>query len=157
MSVCDCFNIIFSLILFAAIFIASCYSGDADVNITCEVEECRKCYKLLVENLLKSDGNHYNITRIFFPPSKAPPVSVIVYYDFKDENGVINPSKQQLWFWTTSTYYHFQPLTVLQYQSLFFTDPEFRQHDRLYLTLDDECANTTDDYMQLLTQRVRIQ
>ncbi len=131
-------------------------------NATCDDDEyeCTKCYNLLVWNVLKSSKNRYDLSRAFFPPDTAPPVSVIVYYNFKDENGDIDDSKQQLWFWSTSTYYHFQPLSVLQYTSLFFTDISNRIR-HLYITLDIECSgNEKDDgdyrnMMQLLTQRVR--
>ncbi len=91
-------------------------------DVNCDEYDCTKCYNLLVWNVLNSSENPYNLARAFFPPDTSNPVSVIVYYDFKDENGIIDNSKQQLWFWSTSTYYHFQPLSVLQYTSLFFTD-----------------------------------
>ncbi len=131
-------------------------------NATCDDDEydCTKCYNLLVWNVLKSSKNRYDLSRTFLPPDTAPPVSVIVYYNFKDENGDIDDSKQQLWFWSTSTYYHFQPPSVLQYTSLFFTDISNRIR-YLYITLDIECSGNekeAGDYrnmMQLLTQRVR--
>ena len=113
-------------------------------------------------------GTCWNLLRIsttyqepsFLQTQLANPVSVIVYYDSKDENGDIDDSKQQLWFWSTSTYYHFQPLSVLQYTSLFFTDISNRIR-YLNITLDIGCSGSeenADDYrdmMQLLTQRVR--
>ncbi len=128
-------------------------------NATCDDDEydCTKCYNLLVWNVLKSSKNRYNLLRTFFPPDTSNPVSVIVYYNFKGENGIIDDSKQQLWFWSTSTYYHFQPLSVLQYTSLFFTDIS----RYLYITLDIKCSGNEKeagdyrDMMQLLTQRVR--
>ncbi len=131
-------------------------------NPTCDDDEynCTKCYNLLVWNVLKSSKNRYSLSRTFFPPDTSNPVSVIVYYDFKDENGNIDDSKQQLWFWSTSTYYHFQPLSVLQYTSLFFTDISNRIR-YLNIILDIECSGNekeAGDYrnmMQLLTQRVR--
>ncbi len=131
-------------------------------NATCDDDEyeCTKCYNLLVWNVLKSSKNRYNLLRAFFTPDTSNPVSVIVYYDFKDENGIIDDSKQQLWFWSTSTYYHFQPLSVLQYTSLFFTDISNRI-GYLNITLDIGCSGSVEnakdyrDMMQLLTQRVR--
>ncbi len=127
----------------------------ADAN--CDVYECTKCYNLLVWNMLNSSENQYNLSRAFFPPDLANPVFVIVYYDFKEENGIIDDSKQQIWFWSTSTYYHFQPLSVLLYTSLFFTDLSYRVR-YLNITLDIKCSGSEDDYrdmIQLLTQRVR--
>ena len=119
---------------------------------------CGDCYNYLVYNVLKSDENQYNITRAFFPPDAVsvdgPPVSVIVHYTYEDDSGFVDPSLQKVWFWTASTFYHFQPLGVLQFTSLFFADPSHRIQ-RLYLTLHADCANVSEDYMRLLTQRVK--
>ena len=116
---------------------------------------CADCYNYLVYNVLKSDENHYNMQKAFFPPESAdgPPVSVIVYYNYEDDSGFIDPSLQKVWFWTASAFYHFQPLGVLQFTSLFFADPSLRIQ-RLHLTLHADCANVSEDYMRLLTQRV---
>ena len=121
-------------------------------NSTCD------CYNYLVYNVLKSDENQYNLTRAFFPPEDQNPVSVVVYYDFRNETGDIDPSLQQVWFWTTSTFYLFQPQEILQYTSLFFTDPSSLTRS-LNLTLDMKCADAianNEDYARLLTQRVRV-
>ncbi len=152
-------TLVFSLLVLSGIVAVKSQSL---ANATCDDDEynCTKCYNLLVWNVLKSSKNRYNLTRAFFPPNTSNPVSVIVYYDFKDENEDIEDSKQQLWFWSTSTYYHFQPLSVLQYTSLFFTDLSNRI-GYLNITLDIKCSGNekeAGDYrnmMQLLTQRVR--
>ena len=122
----------------------------------CKVNDCTKCYNLLVYNVLKSDVNQYNMQRIFFPPDDTTPVSVIVYYNFK-KNGSrdTDESKQKVWYWTASTFYHFQPIGVLQFLSLFFTDPSLRV-SYLNITVDSSCENASEDYMRLLTQRVCI-
>lgn len=124
-------------------------------NATCEVYDCTRCYNLLVHSVLKSDVNQYNLQRTFFPPDSASPVSVIVYYNFRNETGDIDESKRKVWFWTSSTFYHIEPISVLQYLSLYFTDPSPRV-SYLNITLDLQCENASDDYMQLLTQRVII-
>lgn len=122
-------------------------------NDTCEVNNCTECYDLLVYNVLKLDINRYNMQRIFFPPGKANPLYVIVYYRYTGEENEMN--NESIWFWTEYTFYNYQPIPVLQFTSLFFTDPNFRVSE-LDITLDGECRNASIEYMQLLTQRVRI-
>ena len=122
-------------------------------NASCEVYDCTQCYDLLVYNVLKSDVNRYNMQRVFFPPQTANPVYVIVTYNYKEEEEINNAT--DVWFWTEYTFYNFQPIPVLQFTSLFFTDPEFRMSE-LTVILDLECKNASINFMQLLTQRVSI-
>ena len=123
-------------------------------DVICEVNDCSECYNYLVYDMLKNGTNQYNLQRVFYPPDDATPVSVIVYYDYGNETGYyINSTKRKVWFWTSSSFYHIQPVGVLQFLSLFFTDPSLRV-SYLNITLDSECESASDDYMQLLTQRV---
>ena len=140
----------FTVISIAVVNLAHCQMLD---NVTCEIYDCKECYNLLVHNVLKSDINQYRMQRTFFPPDDATPVSVIVYYDYRNETGDIDESKQKVWFWTSSTFYHFQPVGVLQYLSLFFTDPSIRV-SFLNITLDSQCVGANKSFMQLFTQRV---
>ena len=85
-----------------------------------------------------------------------PPESVIVYYDFR-ENGSINPSLQKVWFWTSSSSYHLQPRQVLWYTSLFFAESsEAHLMREVRVTLDLECVNANDSWMQELTQDLMV-
>ena len=147
------FNIISIVLFLVGVDLVQCLEKPACVTAN---STCGDCYNYLVYNVLKSDVNQYNMTRAFFPPHVPNPVSVVVYYDFPNETGNIDPSLQQVWFWTTSTFYLFQPQEVLQYTSLFFTDPSYLWQ-KLHLTLDMECADVianNENYTQLLTQRV---
>ena len=121
-------------------------------NASCEVYDCAQCYDLLVYNVLKSDVNRYNMQRAFFPPQKANPVYVIVYYNFEEDK--IDNATLNIWFWTEYTFYNFQPIPVLQFTSLFFTDPAMRM-STLNITVDADCKNASTDFVQLLTQRVK--
>ena len=102
-----------------------CLELEVPACVTANVT-CADCYNHLAHNTLKSDENQYNLTRAFFPPDAesvdGSPVSVIVYYTYEDDSGFIDPSLQKIWFWTASAFYHFQPLGVLQFTSLFFAD-----------------------------------
>ena len=118
---------------------------------SCVNDTCAGCYHLLVYNLLTSDTNQYNMQRAFFPPRTASPVVVTVTYQFR--NNMTEGNNTKVWFWTASAFYHFQPLQILQYTSLFFSDLKSRTQE-VELTLDSECAGANDDYMRLLTQRV---
>ena len=143
------FAISISVVLFLVSTDVQCLNLD---NITCETNTCGDCYNYLVFNVLKSDVNQYNMQRAFFPPESAdgPPVSVIVYYDYRNDS---DKSLRKIWFWTASAFYHFQPLGILQFTSLFFSDSS-RQIEYLNIILDTDCWNVSNDYMRLLTQRV---
>ena len=114
---------------------------------------CVSCYGYLVKEVLSSDKNQFNLQMAFFPPSQSDPAFVTIFYDYFNDTGKIDPDKTKIWYWSTSTYYLFQPLPVLQYTSLFFSDPALR-HTTLKLKLNASCYGAHDDHMMLLTQRV---
>ena len=122
----------------------------------CQGEDnCISCYRYLVNEVLSSDKNEFNLQIAFFPPDQSDPAFVTIFYDYFNDTGEIDRDvyKTKIWYWTTSTYYLFQPLPVLQYTSLFFSAPAFR-HTTLNLTLNASCYNASGDHMMLLTQRV---
>ncbi len=119
-------TLVFSLLALSGIVAVKSQKLDP---VNCDVHECTKCYNLLVWNVLNSSQNQY--TRALFPPDTSNPVSVIVHYNFKDENGDINNS--QLWSWSTSTYYHFHllPLPTAISSPVYthlYTLPIFKSH-----------------------------
>ena len=140
-------------------------------NYTCEPgEECSKYYELLAYQVTRCGNNLYNIQSIFFPPNKPPPVFVIVFYHFNEsshnktlyEDNVteiydfneLDDNKTDVWFWTTSTFYIFQPLHVFQFTSLFFSNVAVDHYSTLHLYLPSGCQNASSDFKQLLAQRV---
>ena len=129
---------------------------ETDADSICDpgMTTCSTCYRELVNNVIGSEVNQFNIQQAFFPPETANPVYVIVHYIFVDEDN--NSTEEKLWYWSESTYYaSFHPLPVYEYMSLFFGDYTFRVK-QLNLTLGMECFDATNDSMRLLTQRVRI-
>ena len=121
-----------------------------------EENDCSKCYVVLADQITKHDRNLFEIQNIFFPPNNHAPVFVTVTYTFKDPDGVQfgdGENTTEIWFWSTSTFYFFQPLHVFQFTSLFFSDTQL-QWLEASLTLPLNCANASDAHKQLLTQRV---
>ena len=106
-------------------------------------ETCSQCYSALVEQITKNDSNMFQVQKKFFPPDKAPPVIVIVTYNYIDEYGDIVNST--LWYWSTSTFYLYHPIHVFQFTSLLFSDIS-----KLWIWT----WIATTEHMQLLTQRV---
>ncbi len=127
----------------------------------CEPEEinCSKCFDLLVNEIISSDRNRYNLQRAFFPPDTSNPVFITVTYYFTRNmsgNGSTDyslTSPNQIWFWTQSTFYLFQPVESLQYTSLLFSDPSLRQSN-VSLYLEPNCMEADPDMLKFLTQRV---
>ena len=124
--------------------------SDSSVRATCEEDDCTKCFNKLVYETVKMNKNQYYLQLAFFPPDREAAIFVIVNYNFLDSNRI---ARTKTWFWSASTYHLYQPPSVLQYTSLFFTEPEARSSS-LNLTLPMECANADNQMMQLLTQRV---
>ena len=120
------------------------------VNDICEENDCSKCFNKLVYETVMMNKNQYYLQLAFFPPDREAAIFVIVNYNFLDNNRIV---RTKTWFWSASTYHLYQPPTVLQYTSLFFTEPAARSNS-LSLTLPKECADADDQMMQLLTQRV---
>ncbi len=127
----------------------------------CEPGEikCSKCFHVLVNEIISSDRNRYNLQRAFFPSDTSNPVFIAVTYYFTRNmsgNGSTDyslTSPNQTWFWTQSTFYLFQPVESLQYTSLLFSDPSLRESN-VSLYLEPNCMETDPDMLKLLTQRV---
>ncbi len=119
-----------------------------------EENDCSKCYSLLVENVTDDDRNIFNLTFAFFPPNTSSPAFVTVIYHFKDNFGdEIDVNDTKIWFWSISTFNLLHPLHVFQFTSLFFSALEL-QSSEVHLTLHQDCWNSSEDHMMLLTQRV---
>lgn len=100
------------------------------------------------ESLLESAENRFNLLVAFYPPREAHPVMVEVDYTFQD---LTNDS--QRWFWSESEFYLIQPLEVLQFTSLLFSNMPYRS-SRLSISLPPDCSLASVQYFQLLTTRV---
>lgn len=127
-------------------------------SVLCEPGEegdCSKCYVVLAEQVTKHDRNFFEIQKAFFPPDTRSPVFVIVTYTYyyEGENSTLVTDATEIWFWSTSTFYLYQPLHVFQFTSLFFSDTQL-EISEVRLTLPMECYNASEDHKQLLTQRV---
>ena len=114
-------------------------------------DTCSQCYSALVEQITKNDSNMFQVQKTFFPPDRAPPVFVIVTYNYIDEYGDIMNST--LWFWSASTFYLYHPIHVFQFTSLLFSDIS-EGIGRISLNLTLDCITAHVEQIQLLTQRV---
>ena len=144
------------LLLWSCIFLflfaeVSCTNSSAVACEPGEEDDCSKCYAFLVEQVTQHDRNYFEIQNVFFPPDGPSPVFVIVTYHFQDHPG--GKSNTEIWFWSTSAFYIWQPLHVLQFTSLFFSDTKL-QSANATLTLPLNCRHANDTYRKLLTQRV---
>ena len=122
-----------------------------------EENDCSKCYDVLANEIIVSDRNRFNLQQAFFPPNDSNPVFVVVTYHFiRNATGPTNfllDGPQQIWIWTQSTFYLFQPLDSLQFTSLLFSDTK-HSSKKVSLFLQPSCKESTTDMMRLLTQRV---
>ena len=108
---------------------------------------CVNSFAALEDDLLSRELNRYNLLKAFYPPRGALPVFVTVTYQFdKLEN-------QSVWYWSESEIYLIQPLEIFQFTSLFYSNFYYRQAD-LELHLSEECMETGDEFMEMLTQRI---
>ena len=128
------------------------YSNDMVKCESGEEGDCSKCYKVLASNVVHNDRNMFRIQNTFFPPEEESPVFVIVTYEYKDNSSI---TESEIWFWSTSTFYIFQPLHVFQFTSLFFSDTQLVT-SKVKLTLPLECFNADEEHKTLLTQRVSL-
>ena len=116
-------------------------------------ESCRDCYVALVMSLFEGDGNMFNLSQAFFPPTIDAPDSVIVEYHFKNET----MHSTEHWFWATSGLYFFYPMKILQFISLFFGKPTPLYERKVVVTLNaTDCYGVSIEYMTMLTQRVSL-
>ena len=117
-------------------------------------ESCRDCYLTLVKSLLGNDGNVYNLSRVFTTGDFDEPSFVKVNYWFQFNN---ESSTKETWFWAKTQTYLFHPLEIFQFISLFFGNPRELYETTVNLSLNGtECYGVNDNYMALLTQRVRM-
>lgn len=151
-----------SFVSVLAIVMCNCYSGvstsnndttDIPFGGECEPNKsnCRECYILLKESLLKRDENVRKLSETFFPPRHNLPEFVEITYIFGGD-----ANNKQVWFWTHESSYLFFPMETFQYLSLFFGKPAAFFSGKVNLTLDAECFNARHDIMILLTQRVSL-
>ncbi len=129
------------------------------VQCDSENDTCATCFNWLASSIVTPERNQYNMQKAFFPPDTANPVYVTVHYIFVMESTGMQIG-EKLWFWSESTYYaSFHPLRIYQFTSLFFGDFVFRKQNlTLTVQVDDEmkCDEASDEFMMLLTQRVRL-
>ena len=124
--------------------------------------DCVNCYQDLADTLLKTGNNKFHLANTFFPPDQVAPVFVEVTYTFEAENtseiGSDNSSasNSETWYWTQGSFFFYQPINVFLYRSLFFSQPGWRS-TRVSLSLSEDCERPPDDFLRLLTQRVREQ
>ena len=110
---------------------------------------CATCFRRLVNSAITPEQNQFEMQEAFFPPEVANPVYVVVHYSF------IGREENVTWYWSQSQYYaSFHPLPVYQLTSLFFGDFKFHTEE-LSLTLESDCFEAPEQYMRLLTQRVK--
>ena len=158
------------LLLLAVTWSVSKATAYGEIDIECKNDTCTRCYKTLATELLKNADNYIALQSTFFPPDDSGPDFVIVTYIFDDPKYLnkIESTSQNLsshiWFWSSSAYFFYHPLQVIQFTSLGFSDPSLRQKN-IALYLPASCyyqQNNTDRYhdhsgpfnMKLLTQRV---
>ena len=110
-------------------------------------EMCTKSFTHLEENLLSNEKNRYNLLKTFYPQRSSLPVFVTVTYWFGRSNRTV-------WYWSESEFYLIQPISVLQFSSLFHSNFPHRQRE-LTLTLSEECASARKEFLETLTARVR--
>ena len=126
-----------------------------------EENDCSKCYDLLANELVISDRNRFNLQQAFFPPNDSNPAFVAVTYHFiRNATGPTNYSMaadgpKQVWFWTQSTFYLFQPIESLHFTSLLLSD-RIQSSKKVSLYLQPSCEESSTDMMRLLTQRVSL-
>lgn len=143
-------------ILAALSHTSSCIlESNAYVEVECvDGDRCDECYIELVKSMMRNDQNLYNLSRTFFLPIEESPVFVLVQYQFASNDSTSADPK--IWFWTAETKYLLHPLKGFQYFSLFFGNFQSGVGS-VYLTLPLDCYNASDEFYQLLTQRVRNQ
>jgi hypothetical protein len=123
---------------------------DDDDIFACDI------YRSLATDLLKDDRNFYNLQNIFFPPNDGSPVFVAVkyrYFEIEDDNDTMSITFNTTYFWSSSVYFFFHPVRVLQFSSLLLSDPSLR-YGEINLFLPEHYFGAHNDCMVLLTQRV---
>ena len=138
------------LLLLFLLPVVSCVPDSSELCTPEEIANC-SCFAYLVEQVRENDKNLFEVQNVFLPPNATPPVFVVVTYRFQDAQGEENAT--EVWFWSTSVFYIWQPLHVFQFTSLFFSDTKL-QYSEAHLTLPLVCVNANNSHKKLLTQRV---
>ena len=114
-----------------------------------EGHSCSECYRTLVKSLLSKDQNLFNLSKAFFPTnSDDRPQFVTITYCFKQSN------ETKTWYWSEKGSFFVYPLQTFEYLSLFFGKASAFFAGSVTVTLDQDCADAEEDFMQHLTQRV---
>ena len=113
---------------------------DDDDSFTCDI------YRSLATDLLKDDKNFYNLQKVFFPPNDGSPVFVTVKYRYFVDNDNGTAMNSTTYFWSSSVYFFFHPVRVLQFSSLLLSDPTPRY---------GECISSYQ-YQQLYASRMQV-
>ena len=112
---------------------------------------CSECYQMLVISLLSKDQNLFNLSKAFFPTnSDDRPQFVTITYRFNETN------ETKTWYWSQKGSFFVYPLQTFEYLSLFFGKASTFFAGGVIVTLDQECINTEEEFMQHLTQRVSL-
>ena len=159
---------LYCIALLTVLLLPSPCALQAEEDIKCAPgnETCSECYSMLVSQVTKNDRNVFNLQNGFFPPEASSPLFLTVYYHFGNHSDVCNTTEireslqgdtkndvTKVWFWSTTTFYLFQPLHVFQFTSLYFSD--FKPYaSEVCIVLDPECYDANDAHIRLLTQRV---
>ena len=133
--------------LFLLLLLTSCQLHAAQLDSS---NSCSTNFFLLEKSLLHSTDNRFNLLKAFYPPREARPVLVKVNYTFTNTSDNVS----QIWFWSESEFYLIQPLEIFQFTSLLFSNMPYRRAD-LSIQLPSECNLASEEYLQLLTTRVR--
>jgi hypothetical protein len=91
----------------------------------------------------------FNLSKAFFPTnSDDRPQFVTITYRFK------HTTETKTWYWSEKGSFFVYPLQTFEYLSLFFGKASTFFAGSVTVTLDQECINAKEDFMQHLTQRV---
>ena len=147
-------SLMWLLVAFVGLFQVQCHGAEDSSIGKCHPSRasCSECYQKLVQSLLSSSENIFQLSKAFFPPRDNSPEFVTVRYYF----GAIdsNETTSSVWFWSAYTSHFLHSPHTFQFLSLFFGTPEQFYTGTVNITLDEECVNVNEDTMEFLTQRV---
>ena len=148
-----------------------CY--DETLDESNRYDNCDTCYQTLLNALIDTADNKYQLGEMFFPKDDVTPAQVEVIYMSSNERernldcetlkntaqiDTIENFIDFTWYWLTGEIYVYQPLVLFQYRSLFFSPLRIR-HKCVILYLPSTCLNSSgqyyDEFFEYLTQRVR--
>ena len=129
-------------------------ADDSEDICEAEANSCSQCYTTLVKHVLMNDTNQFNIQNTFFPPYQSSPAFVTVSYEYYQDNEMLT-NETEIWYWSISTFYIYNPLPIFQFSSLLFSDIS-KLTSEVTFKLDLSCRNASTKYKRLLTQRVSL-